>query len=70
MSRSHLYFLKIGMYTNATVEKSVGGPVVTKRFLAGNSLSRDGTASEGRSFFFTFRLEGSLVQTLNVSKIP
>ena len=55
------------MVTDATFEKSLGGMVVIKRFLAGNSLSRDGHASDGRAFYFTIRLESSLTQNLNVS---
>ena len=56
-----------GTVADATFEKSLGGKVIIKRFLAGNSLSRDGHASEGRRFFFTIRLEASLTQHLNVS---
>ena len=55
------------MLSDAIFEKSLGGKVISKRFLAGNSLSREGHASEGRLFFFTFRLEASLTQNLNVS---
>ena len=55
------------MVSDAIFEKSLGGKVILKRFLAGNSLSRDGHASEGRLFYFTFRLESSLTQNLNVS---
>ena len=55
------------MVSDATFERSLGGKVIIKRFLAGNSLSRDGHASEGRLFYFTFRLEACLTQNLNVS---
>ena len=55
------------MITDATFEKSLGGMVVLKRFLAGNSLSKDGHASDGRAFYFTIRLESGLTQNLNVS---
>lgn len=56
------------MYEDATFERSLGGMVVFKRFLAGNSLSRDGHGiSEGRLFYFSFRLESCLTQNLNVS---
>ena len=56
------------MISDATFEKSLGGKVIIKRFLAGNSLSRDGHASEGRLFYYTFRLESCLTQKLNVSR--
>ena len=55
------------MYEDATFERSLGGMVVFKRFVAGNSLSREGHASEGRLFYFSFRLESCLTQNLNVS---
>ena len=55
------------MYEDATFERSLGGMVVFKRFVAGNSLSRDGHAAEGRLFYFSFRLESCLTQNLNVS---
>ena len=61
------YLVMSGFVADATFEKSLGGKVVIKRFLSGNSLSREGHASEGRQFFFTVRLEASLTQNLNVS---
>ena len=63
------FLIMSGFIVDATFEKSLGGKVVIKRFLSGNSLSREGHASEGRQFFFTVRLETSLTQYLNVSFI-
>ena len=64
---SHSLSKMSSMVEDATFERSLGGAIIFKRFLAGNNLSRDGNASAGRLFYFTFRLESCLTQNLNVS---
>ena len=53
---------------DATVETSVGGIVLIRRKLMGNSLGTNVSNSDGRVFNMTIRLEPNLVRNLSVSR--
>ena len=57
------------LMNDSLVEKVVGGVLISRRYVSGNSLGRDGTAHEGRQLIFNFRLEPSLTQNLTVSEL-
>ena len=52
---------------DSTTEPTLGGVVLMRRRLMGNSLGANITNSEGRIFTLSFRLEPGLVRTLSVS---
>ena len=55
--------------SDSLIEKVVGGVLVARRYVSGNSLGREGTASEARQMVFNFRLDSSVTQNLTVSII-
>ena len=52
---------------DASVEASVGGIVILRRKLQGNSLGANVSNSDGRVFNMAIRLEPNLVRHLSVS---
>ena len=55
------------LMSDSLIEKVVGGVLVSRRYVSGNSLGREGTASEARQMVFNFRLDSSVTQNLTVS---
>ena len=55
------------LMNDSLIEKSVGGVLLCRRYVSGNSLGRDGTSTEARQLVFNFRLEASVTQHLTVS---
>ena len=53
--------------SDSLIEKVVGGVLIARRYVSGNSLGREGTASEARQMVFNFRLDSSVTQNLTVS---
>lgn len=53
--------------SDSLIEKVVGGVLIGRRYVSGNSLGREGTASEARQMVFNFRLDSSITQNLTVS---
>ena len=56
-----------GNMRDSTTESGLGGIVVMRRRLMGNSLGENIANSDGRVFTLSFRLEPSLVKHLPVS---
>ena len=55
--------------TDSLHEKVLGGVLICRRFVSGNSIGRDGATPEGRQMTFNFRTDPSLTQYLTVSNI-
>ena len=54
---------------NSLVEKTLGGVLIGRRFVTGNTLGREGAVNENRQLIFNFRLDPALTQHLTVSMV-